>query len=192
MGWYSKIYKEKIFLTTGDGMFLFFDLKQLNNEKLNLKKIKSNIKEVIFTDIYNNANDDQYSTTIIGKSIKDLKIINEELFISFHNEVKRDCFNTSILKAKINFDFLNFEKFFVPSECVNKENEYGEILSVDSLKKNTWNIRIDRPTSSSTRFFSIKSLQDSEKREIINSDELTNDTLTEKLTHEISTGFCRQ
>ncbi len=123
---YLDQYKEKIFLTTGDGMFLFFDLKQLNNEKLNLKKIKSNIKEVIFTDIYNNANDDQYSTTIIGKSIKDLKIIDEELFISFHNEVKRDCFNTSILKAKINFNFLNFERFFVPSECVNKENEYGE------------------------------------------------------------------
>ena len=62
-----------------------------------------------------------------------------------------------------------------------KENEYGEILSVDSLKLNTWNIRIDRPTDSSTGFFSIKTLEDSEA---------THDTLTEKLVHEISIGRC--
>ena len=74
----------------------------------------------------------------------------------------------------------------------DKENVYGEILSVESMKINTWNIRIDRPTGSSKSFFSIKSFEDSEMRDIINSDELTNYTLTEKLTHEISTGFCEQ
>ena len=72
-----------------------------------------------------------------------------------------------------------------------KENEYGEILFVDSMKINTWNIRIDRPTDSLTSFFSIKSLEDSEMREIINSDDFTRDTITEKLTHEISTGRCK-
>ena len=60
------------------------------------------------------------------------------------------------------------------ADNTEKENEYGEILSVDSMKINTWNIRIDRPTDSSTRFFSIKSLEDSEMREIINSDDFTN------------------
>ena len=76
-------------------------------------------------------------------------------------------------------------------DTTEKENEYYEILSVESLKVNTWNIRIDRPTDSSTSFFSIKSLEDSEARYVINnSDELTNDTLTEKLIHEISTGSC--
>ena len=72
-----------------------------------------------------------------------------------------------------------------------KENEYGEILFVDSMKINTWNIRIDRPTDSLTSFFSIKSLEDSEMREIINSDDFTRDTITEKLIHEISTGRCK-
>ena len=72
-----------------------------------------------------------------------------------------------------------------------KENEYGEILFVDLMKINTWNIRIDNPTDSSTSFFSIKSLEDSEMTETINSDDFTKDTLTEKLIHEISTGICK-
>ena len=73
-----------------------------------------------------------------------------------------------------------------------KENEYGEILFVDSMKINTWNIRIENPTDLSTSFFSIKSLDDSEMRQTINSDDFTKDTLTEKLIHEISTGRCKQ
>ena len=72
-----------------------------------------------------------------------------------------------------------------------KENEYGEILFVDLMKINTWNIRIDNPTHSSTSFFSIKSLEDSEMTETINSDDFTKDTLTEKVIHEISTGICK-
>ena len=48
-----------------------------------------------FTDIFN-KDEDQYSTTITGKSIKDLKIIKNEMYISFHNEVRKDCYNTSI------------------------------------------------------------------------------------------------
>ena len=59
------------------------------------------------------------------------------------------------------------------------------------MKINTWNIRIDNPTHSSTSFFSIKSLEDSEMTETINSDDFTKDTLTEKVIHEISTGICK-
>ena len=73
------------------------------------------------------------------------------------------------------------------------ENEYGEIIGADLLKVNRWNIRIENPTDSSTTFFSIKSLEDSELRSTINnSDELINANLTEKYTHEISNGRCSQ
>ena len=72
-----------------------------------------------------------------------------------------------------------------------EKNEYGETLFVDSIKVNTWDIRIERPTDSSTSFFFIKSLDDSEERYMINnSDEFKNNTLTQKITHEIYTGIC--
>ena len=72
-----------------------------------------------------------------------------------------------------------------------EKNEYGETLFFDSMKLNRWDIRIDRPTDSYPSFFFIKSLEDSEERYVINnSDEFKNDTLTQKITHEISTGIC--
>ena len=123
---YLDQFENNIFLATGDGMFLYFNLSEINDGLINSKKIKSNIRSKIKTNIYNKEKEDQYTVTIIGKSIKDLKIINDEMFISFHNELYEDCFNTSILKAKINFDFLDFENFFIPDDCVKKDNKYGE------------------------------------------------------------------
>ena len=78
------------------------------------------------------------------------------------------------------------------TDSTEKENKYGEILTVSSIKLNTWNIRIERPTDSSTRFVSIKSLEDSKERYTMDdSFEETNFSLTEKLIHEISNGFCK-
>ena len=78
------------------------------------------------------------------------------------------------------------------ADGTEKENKYGEILAVSSIKLNTWNIRIERPTDSSTRFVSIKSLEDSKERYTMDdSFEETNFSLTEKLIHEISNGLCK-
>ena len=78
------------------------------------------------------------------------------------------------------------------TDSTEKENKYGEILTVSSIKLNTWNIRIERPTDSSTRFVSIKSLEDSKERYTMDdSFEETNFSLTEKLIHEISNGLCK-
>ena len=78
------------------------------------------------------------------------------------------------------------------ADGTEKENKYGEILAVSSIKLNTWNIRIEIPTASSTRFVSIKSLEDSKERYTIDdSNDFTNSSLTEKLIHEISNGFCK-
>ena len=55
--------------------------------------------------------------------IKDVLIINNEIYLSYSNNVN-ECYNTSILKAEINFDFLKFEKFFEPKNCANKYSDY--------------------------------------------------------------------
>ena len=78
-------------------------------------------------------------------------------------------------------------------DITEKENEFGEIIAVDSMKLNKWSIRIDRPTDTSTSFFSIKSLEDNEERYTINnSDDFTNEIFTEKRIHEISIGWCNR
>ena len=53
----------------------------------------------------------------------ELKILidGENLFVSYSNEVSENCFNTGILKSKINEKNLLFEKFFDHQECVSKK-----------------------------------------------------------------------
>ena len=58
-------------------------------------------------------------------SIKDLLIHNKKIYLSFINEKEKDCFNTSILVAELNRNFLNFEYFFNPIDCVKKNNDLG-------------------------------------------------------------------
>ena len=44
--------------------------------------------------------------------IKDALIFEDYLYLSFTNLTEDNCYNTSILRAKINFDVLDFRKLF--------------------------------------------------------------------------------
>ena len=55
-------------------------------------------------------------------SIKDIFIDEEIIYLSYIKEVKKDCFNTSILSAKINLNYLNFDTFFTYDECLSFKN----------------------------------------------------------------------
>ena len=55
-------------------------------------------------------------------SIKDLKIINEKVYISFTNEFKENCWNISVISSDLNYDELYFKKVFANSECAHSIN----------------------------------------------------------------------
>ena len=46
-----------------------------------------------------------------GFGIKDIAIIDDNLYLSYTNLLTAECYNTSILVAKYNNKFLKFEKF---------------------------------------------------------------------------------
>lgn len=135
---YITSYKNNIFLVQGDGLFSYINTKdfnkqvstpksknecqnnydpQKNNNIFKANTIKSNIKDIItFNDFF-----------IESKfGIKDIFIDNDIVYISYTNEYKKNCFNTSILQAKLSIDYLEFENFFVPDECVKEKNSYNE------------------------------------------------------------------
>ena len=104
----GSIYIEKvndnIIMLTANGKFQYFNKADLNNKKFNGTLIKSNIRELInYEDFYKNSN----------YGVKDLFFFNEYLYFSFNREVTKGCFNTSILRAKINYEKLKFENFFL-------------------------------------------------------------------------------
>ena len=102
----------EIILATVDGIFAISELNNIEN----FNKIKSNIFDfVTYEEFYTNT---QYG-------IKDILIGGDNLYVSFINEKKKNCFNLKILVSKINREKLDFKKFYETSECVDKKNKHG-------------------------------------------------------------------
>tara|TARA_B100000900_G_C20590686_1_gene721473 strand:- start:1733 stop:3094 length:1362 start_codon:yes stop_codon:yes gene_type:complete len=103
---------KEIILATVDGIFA---ISKLNNIE-NFNKIKSNIFNFVTYEGF-------YTNTQYG--VKDILVNDDNLYVSFINRKKKDCFNLQILVSKINKKKLNFKKFYETSECVNKKNKHG-------------------------------------------------------------------
>ncbi len=105
---------DKIIILTASGIFQFFNTNDLQKREFYSKVIPSNLKKLIkYENFFSNSN----------YGVKGLLIFNNYLYFSFNREVIKGCFNTSILRAKLNYENLNFEKFFFPDECVKKDSE---------------------------------------------------------------------
>ena len=103
---------KEIILATVDGIFA---ISKLNNIE-SFKKIKSNIFDFI-------TYEDFFISSQYG--IKDILVNDDNLYVSFINRVKKDCFNLKILVSKINRTKFNFKDFYETSECIDKKNKHG-------------------------------------------------------------------
>ena len=104
------------FLSADSKYFGYLDIEDLKRDKFDLNIIKTNFKDFINFDEF-------FINSKFG--IKDILIHNNQIYVSFTNMVNKDCFNTSILVSDINLNFLKFKKFFVPKDCIKKENNFG-------------------------------------------------------------------
>ena len=120
---YTDFYKDFIFVISGDGKITYLNKDNLKSGTIKLKVLNNNIKDIIkdelFYDIRNNANESSYQV-----SIKDILVHKEKLYISYTKEIKKNCYNTSIIVSNINFNKLIFKDFFSYDECIvtKKEN----------------------------------------------------------------------
>ena len=124
---YIEEFNDKILLVNADGIFTYFYKKELSQNKFELIVIPTNIKEIIKSASYPplKAFEEFFEKSEDG--IKDILVDDDKLFVSFTNKLADHCYNTSILVADINFEYLNFNKFFVPDQCVKENNDYGRI-----------------------------------------------------------------
>lgn len=103
---YLELYKNKIIIVFTSGKIIYIDKASLfENNLLKFNKIDNNVQNNFFDQKIN------------WSGIKDIKVINDDLYISLTKEVKVNCYNTSLYKAKINEIKLNFTKVFEPIEC---------------------------------------------------------------------------
>ena len=111
---YLSIGEDMLFLVSGDGYFAYEKLDLFQNDSIKMKIINSNIRELI-------KQEEFYKSSLYG--IKSVLYHNNKIYISLTYERKDNCFNTSVFSAEFNFTKLNFNKFFVPEECVYKRKK---------------------------------------------------------------------
>ena len=116
---YLEEYGDKMILVNADGVFSYFYKEDLNKNKFDSITISSNIKEIInYKEFYQKSED----------GIKDILVNGNKIFVSFTNQIADQlpnyCYNTSILVADINFEYLKFNKLFVPDQCVISYEDY--------------------------------------------------------------------
>lgn len=123
---YLDIYQDKIFLGSADGNFFYNNLEELEQNKFQLKLIKSNLKTIVDNKKLNQNN-------FFG--IKDIHIQNNKIFVSYIKEIKKNCFNLEVASSIINKNFLNFSKIFGFKECAENKADIshsgGRIVKLD-------------------------------------------------------------
>jgi len=119
---FLEIYKDNLITITGTGLLSFTKVNNFKDKNLDLKLIRNNLRNI-------------FGTEKIVKNpglVLNMKIFNDQIYISYVNEIKKDCFNTSVLRGKINLKKINFEKIFNPENCVKKNNSYGEFFILEA------------------------------------------------------------
>ena len=118
---------DEIVMASGSGEFFSFEKKDIGLDNLYLKRIKSNIKNLIKNEKFYSNRKASYT------GIRDLLLLDNNIFFSFIKEQTDGCYNTSIMIAEFNSNYLNFSEFFSNKECLPDKNmqdypsELGEL-----------------------------------------------------------------
>ena len=137
-------YNDDLFILSAVGILGY---GKLENNQIIFKQISNNIDKFIsFNQLSKGELILKSDNKIIKKkshwfSTKDLKIFDDKVYVSYTREVSKDCWNTSVIVADLNFKELNFKHLFSPNFCIhssqNKDNEFvahqsgGRIINMD-------------------------------------------------------------
>ncbi len=127
---YLEIIDENVLMISADGVVGYFNVNQLETNKLNITSIPSNIESFIDYAEF-------YTQSFLG--IKDVYVKEDNIYVSYTKQLQEDCFNISILKAKKDYKKLEFDEFFSVDECSKRYSIYdtnmhhagGRMISLD-------------------------------------------------------------
>ena len=103
-----------IFLISGSGSIFYINKSNLINGKFYVSKIKSNLDQLI--------NDSSIKESGVI-SIRDIYVKNKIIYVSYVNQVSEKCYNTQIISAEVNLDYLIFDHYFIYDECLSSDKQ---------------------------------------------------------------------
>jgi len=108
---YIDFYDGNIIVLSSLGVLAF--KKNMDDIEENFQQIKNNINDFIGIKQFEKRN---------FFSLKDLLISNNKIFISYTEEIKENCWNTSIIYGTVSYENIKFEKLFSSNKCVHSVN----------------------------------------------------------------------
>ena len=91
--------------------------ENIDDELTNFKQIKNNINDFIDVEQFNK---NQWF------ALKDLHINGDNIFISYDEEKKTDCWNKSVISGKMDYKEIQFKKLFSSKNCIHSVNNIDE------------------------------------------------------------------
>lgn len=112
---YLEVSNDKFFLMTGTGQLFFTGISSFKiDTPLNLKKIKTNLTEIIGKKVIE----------LYPPIVKDIFIEKEKIYISYIKKKGPNCYYNAIVEGKLNTRKIKFRNFFEMNEC-----QIGDYLS---------------------------------------------------------------
>jgi hypothetical protein len=110
-GGYIDFHENNLFILSSRGILGYG--QNLYNK--NFKQIENNLNDFIGLKQFNKNK---------SLSFRDLFIHEDKIFISFLEEVKDNCFNTSFVQGTVDYKFIKFEKIFFDKDnnCIHSKN----------------------------------------------------------------------
>ena len=109
---YIEIYKEHIIIFFASGKIIFVNKNKFYKGEFDYFIVKSNLNQ-----------NKLFNQKLKWTGIKDIVVVEDDLFISLTDEITENCYITSIYKSKISKTFMNFKKIFRPNECFSTDKE---------------------------------------------------------------------
>ncbi len=127
---YIDFYRDNIIVMSARGVLAY--KKNIEDFEENFQQIKNNINEFIGINQFEKSN---------KFSLKDIFVFNNKIYISYTDEIKANCWNTSVIYGDMNYENIKFEKLFFSKDCIhisdNLDKEFnahqsgGKIISFD-------------------------------------------------------------
>lgn len=118
-GGYIDFHQNNILILSARGILAFND--DIYN-KLHFKQIKNNINDFISFE--------QFKRDF--SKLTDLFIYENKIYIAYTDEIKKDCFNTSVIYGDMSYEEIKFEKYFAAEKCISSPPNAGYYFAARS------------------------------------------------------------
>ena len=105
---YLEVYGDKIIVVFWSGKIISFQKNIFDETIFDFEEIKNNISTKNF-----------YNNSIKWTGIRDALVVENEIYLSLTEEIRKNCYMTSVIKAQLNFENLEFSSVFKPLECTD-------------------------------------------------------------------------